>query len=449
MSKRYEILCLGVDPAGLGVGIRPLVPGVGLEFAVAMDRGSLRQAFVKPYRWDLILCRSSAFYDLAVDQLLRELAGKIDASLILVRPPESALSPAEAARRGAADLVQHGDREHLEAVMVRELTTTQLRKTLRKWRNDDAAAGQPSAPPDPQAVVPSFAVGSSLLDNDNDDGGAAASPAPPAETAEEGALDDKQVKLLIEAGGLTLEYQPIVQLAQDGSQQAAMFEALLRLRGEDGQLLAPARFFPVATKYQWLGKLDLWVYRRALPILEKIQGAGTPETLLFANLSTESLESPKVMEAILGTITEARIECGSLIVELSIDALTRAPAAVAQFQQALKRQGHKLLLQNLQAGDLKTLRQHLELIDYVKLGPHIIHGLETREMDRLALQEIIRAVKDRGVIVIALAVESADMLPALYASGVDFIQGHFVSKPLGDMAYPDAVSVDPQRLAMT
>ena len=75
MNAIIAVLCLGSDPSGLGVGARPQLSDQAMEFSVAMDRPSVRQAFSRPERWDLILCRSTAYYDLGIDRWLAETVG--------------------------------------------------------------------------------------------------------------------------------------------------------------------------------------------------------------------------------------------------------------------------------------------------------------------------------------------------------------------------------------
>ena len=71
MNAVIEVLCLGSDPSGLGVGARPQLSDQAMEFSVAMDHPSVRQAFSRPEHWDLILCLSTAYYDLGIDRWLR------------------------------------------------------------------------------------------------------------------------------------------------------------------------------------------------------------------------------------------------------------------------------------------------------------------------------------------------------------------------------------------
>ncbi len=62
--------------------------------------------------------------------------------------------------------------------------------------------------------------------------------------------------------GLVLFAQPIVAVGADGP--AHRFELLLRLRGDDGELLAPGAFLPLSERFGLARRIDRWVIGEAL-----------------------------------------------------------------------------------------------------------------------------------------------------------------------------------------
>ena len=53
-----------------------------------------------------------------------------------------------------------------------------------------------------------------------------------------------------------LHAQPIVDLATG---EATQYELLLRMRGDDGELIPPAAFLPVAERFGLMAAIDRWV----------------------------------------------------------------------------------------------------------------------------------------------------------------------------------------------
>ncbi|MGB5834814.1 MAG: EAL domain-containing protein, partial [Thiohalocapsa sp.] len=136
------------------------------------------------------------------------------------------------------------------------------------------------------------------------------------------------------------------------------------------------------------------------------------------------------------------IRKGTLTVEIRRELLSRHPAELGRLEIALREQGHGLLLECVGLADGALLRQHARSLTHIKLDPTLIHGLAAGEVDESDVGALIRIARHHGLEAIALAVDGANVLPHLFALGVDAIQGYFVSKPNEDPVYPDAFSVD-------
>jgi EAL domain-containing protein (putative c-di-GMP-specific phosphodiesterase class I) len=425
MAAAYEVLCMGVGPAGLGVGdrLRP-ADDLDLNITSALDAQSAGQLLSESDRWDLILCQASAFYELGIDRALEQHGAALNASLILIRAPSSQLSPAEGAARGAADVVTQGDCEHLHVVIGRELATCHARRAAA------ASLGR--------ALPKTLAFGLGSAEAERREAQAASSAEQDSESAEReaSAMEDQRIKTLIEGGGLTLEYQPIVPLRHNGS-KAAKFETLLRLRDTNGELLQPRQFFPVASRNQWLGRLDVWVFRRALSVLTRIQAENSQATALFVNLSDEALAAKKSADTIVETISSAKIADGTLTVEVSRKILQEGGERLQQLRDALQAHGHGLLMERYGLNDAELLRANLQWVTHVKLDYAIIQAIAGGPSEQKAAKEAVALARDADIKTIALAVENAELLPNLYALGIDYVQGNFVSLPHEELVYPD------------
>jgi EAL domain-containing protein (putative c-di-GMP-specific phosphodiesterase class I) len=424
MSAAFEVLCIGVGPAGLGVGdrLRP-ADDIELSLTTALDAQSAGKLLNDSERWDLVICQASAFYELEIDAALTACGDALGASLILIRAPSSQLSPAEGAARGASDVVTQGDCEHLKTVIGRELAACEARKA--------AAASLGRIMPKTFA----FGRGSAEARRRNEPTGAGEQTAESAET-EKASMEDQRIKTLIEGGGLTLEYQPIVPLRHNGS-KAAKFETLLRLRDTNGELLQPRQFFPIASRNQWLGRLDVWVFRRALSVLARIQAENSSDTALFVNLSDEALTTSKSAETIIETIGSAKIADGTLTVEVSRKVLTEGGERLDHLRDMLQKHGHGLLMERYGLDDAELLDSSRQWLTHVKLDGGIIKAIAGGPSEQKAAKAAVAAARDADIKTIALAVENAELLPNLYALGIDYVQGNFVSIPHEELVYPD------------
>ncbi len=476
MNSVYQVLLIGLTQAELGVGRHPLIGGsdVELDIVAAPSAQSARALLTSAERWDLILCDAGRFFDLQIDQRMAESAAKLMASVVLLRGQGSQLSAADAGVRGCADVVTHGDREHLQMVAARELAAGAARKQLAKLRSAGGTGKEGIA----LARLRDFR--DSAEEGHADIGADRPAPAPPSDTVEGpgpthragmGAgrrqketssavaefldtisvggddgmavmpeLTDDIVRQRIEAGGLMFEYQPIVALKGQPNEQA-MFEVLLRLRNEHGLALPPRRFFPAVARNQWLGQLDLWVFRRALPILRRMQETKPIPTSFYINLSQDTLGEPNILDAILGTIADTLIRPGSLVVEVRKGCLDEADGLDRLVKQ-LTVQGHTLSLEEFAPEDCMLLDEYPGRFPQVKLNfATLEHALSDQEADK-ALRRAVLCAHNQGAKVIGMAVDNAPLLTRLYDLDVDFIQGHFVSMPHAQLVYPDLHKIE-------
>ena len=70
-----------------------------------------------------------------------------------------------------------------------------------------------------------------------------------------------RIRDAIDDDRLVLYRQPIVDLRTG---ETVQHELLLRMRGEDGSIIAPGDFLPIAERYGLISEIDRWVLRQAV-----------------------------------------------------------------------------------------------------------------------------------------------------------------------------------------
>jgi len=442
IDKKY-ILCIDPEAPQLHIPSLLKMRSLDAEVLALTSHEALAEALADPGRWDLVLCEAAAFFDWGLDRQLKVVASRLDASLVVLKRRDSQLSPAEGFRWGAADVVRREDSDHLLMVCERELGNAFLRKELR--RLNEAQLKVPPLPlVDAERTLPTH----ELVDGDS----ILLSPDRPSElimpqdevVSETAALPAHlRIKSLIDAGGLTLEFQPIVSLKASGESRS-LFEALVRLKDESGNLMMPGEFLPVVAEAGWMGKIDLWIYRRALSILTQIRrkSRSRQNTVLFVNLATATLRSPQLVKALCGFTATANINPGSIVVELHKDALIEAPDSVKTLSRMLSQNQHGILVEDPEVKDCAFLEEVKDIIQYVKLQRSITKGLADGSVAQEQVTRLVSCAHQHDIQVIALSVDSAGLLPMLFTSGVDAIQGHFVSMPYQNLQHPNMHRVE-------
>ncbi|MFB1486756.1 MULTISPECIES: EAL domain-containing protein [unclassified Thiocapsa] len=433
MSKAKQILCIDPEPSDLRIAALLNRKGIAVDLTEVSSRESLRGALERPNWWDLILCDGESVEGLGVETAILPFRDELDASLVLVKAAESPLTVQQGHRLGAADLVVRDEIEHLLVVCERELQSCAIRKELRALRRTAGLLDQGA----PRSVVLATIHDLSRSVRPDKEGeqpnGAALGESP--------AADQARIRALINAGGLTLEFQPIISLSTH-EEHRSMFETLVRLKDDTGKLLMPGEFLPVLESAGWMTKIDLWILRRALATLQEMQEGGAQDAVLFINVATETLSSAETAKALGAFISAARLARGSIVIEVRKSAFNTARSALEGLARSLQAKNHGLLIEDAGVEDCAFLEEHRDLITHVKLERILTQGLVEGRVAQEAVNALVRCAKKEGMRVIALAVDNAELLPMLIAAGVDAIQGHFVSMPYQNLMYPSIQRVE-------
>ncbi|MDA0272244.1 MAG: EAL domain-containing protein, partial [Proteobacteria bacterium] len=73
--------------------------------------------------------------------------------------------------------------------------------------------------------------------------------------------------------------------------------------------------------------------------------------------------------------------------------------------------------------------------DFVKLDGSFANQLEDNKEKQTELVEMVQALQATGVLTAISGVENPSTLPALFMTGINYIQGNYISEPLEDMDY--------------
>jgi EAL domain-containing protein (putative c-di-GMP-specific phosphodiesterase class I) len=363
---------------------------------------------------------------------------QLEASLVLVKSLDASITPRQAFQRGAADLVLRDDLEHLLVVCERELQNSAMRRELRALR-----AGQSTSATAPSMMVATITDLSRHARHRRSES-AAGEESPGQRTEPDGDVVSSQrarIRALIDAGGLTLEFQPIISLRAD-EEHRSMFETLVRLKDNDGHLLLPGEFLPVVAAAGWMTKIDLWILRRALATLQEIQESGNANTVLFINLANETLRSDKAVQALGTFVSASKVAPGSVVFEVRRSAFMESRHSLERLAGLIQLKHQGVLIEDVGVDECGFLQAHRDLITHIKLDRNTTQALVERRLSQEAVTALVDCAHQEGMRVIALAVDNAELLPTLFASGVDAMQGHFVSMPYQSLVYPSIQRVE-------
>ena len=242
---------------------------------------------------------------------------------------------------------------------------------------------------------------------------------------DENAVWTDRVRDAIEKGRFVLMAQPILDLSTNAVSQ---HEVLIRMRGEDGELIPPIKFLPIAERFGLVQGLDRWVAQQAIRLIASHQKAGR-NLVLEVNLSGKTIQDQDFATDLGREMVQAGIEPSNMIFEVTETAAVADIEQARKFAQSLTSLGCRFALDDFGSGFasfyyLKHLPIHVLKIDgeFVKDLPRMLH-------DRLIVKALVEVANGMGIKTVGEFVEDEATLDILRDLGVSYAQGYFIGKP--------------------
>lgn len=235
----------------------------------------------------------------------------------------------------------------------------------------------------------------------------------------------------LEENVFELRYQPIVSLHGDDEEQ---FEVLLRLPDAEGNYLKPGQFMGPAEEAGLLHKLDRWVILQSVKALSEQRGEGG-KTKLFINITHRSLADEEFHSWMSVALKAAGLPSDSIILQIHENDATSYIKQAASFSEGLKELHIKCSINHFGCSlNPFNLLNHLTP-DFVKLDGSFATQIENSEEKRDEMMEMVEKLQSQGVLTGICGLEDPSVLPALFMTGINYIQGNYISEPLDDMDY--------------
>ncbi|BBG65977.1 diguanylate cyclase/phosphodiesterase (GGDEF & EAL domains) with PAS/PAC sensor [Hydrogenimonas sp.] len=218
-----------------------------------------------------------------------------------------------------------------------------------------------------------------------------------------------------------VHYQPKVDCREG---KVLGFEALVRWKNEEGSLVSPALFLPIAREYGMMNRIDYIVLKKALKQLEEWHSEGF-KVSLSVNFNIGDFEDEKIPELVKSSplLSYVTVE----ITESELMACTRKEL---DFIEDLKRLGLKISLDDFGTGYSSLRYIHMLPIDEIKIDRAFVENIPGNSKDE-ALVTIIKSIVDTfrlGCVV--EGVERLEQKEFFENLGLNTIQGYFYGKPM-------------------
>jgi len=235
-----------------------------------------------------------------------------------------------------------------------------------------------------------------------------------------------RINQALEEDRLCLYAQPIVPLkgSHDGH-----YELLIRMIGENGEIIPPGAFLPAAERYGLMEKIDIWVIENAFSLLAQAPEFVDRTDLIAINLSGQSLVDNHFLELITSKLSKSKVAASKICFEVTETVAISNLTAAISFISRLKKIGCRFALDDFGSG-LSSFGYLKNLpVDFLKIDGMFVKDIVNDPIDYAMVRSINDIGQVMGMQTIAEFVEDDEIKGMLKAIGVNYVQGYGIGKP--------------------
>lgn len=237
---------------------------------------------------------------------------------------------------------------------------------------------------------------------------------------------ERELRVALEQQRFELFYQPKID-ARDG--RIVGVEALLRMRDEQGTLVPPGDFIPLAESSGLIVPIGNWVLEQACSDAARWQADGYRFDV-SVNISAVQFQETNFNEQVLRVLKDSAVDSRLMELEITEGVLAKSINRAATTMLELKETGLQISMDDFGTGysSLSYLKRFP--FDVIKIDQSFIRGMLDDPGDAAIVESIIRIADSLNLEVVAEGVENETEIQALLDKGCHIMQGYYYSRPL-------------------
>ena len=208
------------------------------------------------------------------------------------------------------------------------------------------------------------------------------------------------------------------------------FEALARMKDDDGSFISPVDFIPVAEKTGLVDRIDMRVFELSMEFLDKITRETGTEIMMSVNVSVRHLMKNTFIEDIKNILKAHNIAPERVEIEITESIMIDSAEKALQRINEIKAMGMKVAIDDFGTGYSSLSYLNNFPSDLLKIDKAFIDQMNMSESSKQYVAMIISIGHILHLKVISEGVESPDQVEVLKKIGCDYIQGFVWGKPM-------------------
>lgn len=207
-------------------------------------------------------------------------------------------------------------------------------------------------------------------------------------------------------------------------------EALIRWKDDDGKMISPAVFIPIAEKNGTIVPIGTWVIEESLRAYAEWKRKYHYPMIISLNISAIQYKQPDFIDKVLGLMDKYQILPSEIELEITESILIDDFKEITEKLVILRDIGIKISLDDFGTGYSSLSYLKGLPIDTLKIDKSFIDTVIADENTRIITESIIYMVKKLGYETIAEGVETEEQYRYLSEIDCDNIQGYLLGKPM-------------------
>jgi len=226
--------------------------------------------------------------------------------------------------------------------------------------------------------------------------------------------------------GIVTYYQPIVRL-DDGSARGA--EALVRLRTQEGELLPPSEFVPLAEEIGLVADIGSVVLRTACHDTARASRELGRALSVSVNLAADQLV-PALVGEVRTVLDESGLSPRQLSLEITETTLADQSPTTQKVLRDLRSIGVTIALDDFGTGYSSLSYLATLPVDTLKIDRSFVSVLGSSPSGLTLARLVVQLAEPLGLVTVAEGVETIEQADLLRGMGCTFAQGYLYSRPV-------------------
>ncbi|MDI4670221.1 EAL domain-containing protein [Pseudoalteromonas shioyasakiensis] len=208
------------------------------------------------------------------------------------------------------------------------------------------------------------------------------------------------------------------------------FEALVRWPQEDGSVINPDEFIPLAEQNGAIIPLTQLLMEQLLNQLAQWRKQNISFGNVAINISALHFQQSSLIETLIDNLAKFDVPAHCLELEITESAMMDNPEFAEQQMKRIKSIGVQIALDDFGTGHSSLSYLKRFPIDTLKIDKSFVKDIDKNDQDRNITATIVRLAKYLDINVVAEGVETEEQAYMLHIMGCHFQQGYYYCKPL-------------------